>query len=136
VCLPQHLPPHSTQPNSGISHLVISIALVQQNIDNGQLVDVAVAFELLPDAGADGGDGVRDTVHGLDLGRLEEGTESVVRRGTRGQSSYRPEPGSICRNHSLLGIGPIGRCLELVVSRFVWRRMVGGWWIAAHTASW
>jgi hypothetical protein len=52
------------------AYLIVGVALEKKNIDGGQLVDVSVALKLLPDAGPDGGDGVRDRVHGLDFGRL------------------------------------------------------------------
>jgi hypothetical protein len=61
--------------------LVIGIALKKENIDHGQLVDVAVALKLLPDAGPNRRDRMRDGVHGLYLGRLEhtESASSLVR---------------------------------------------------------
>jgi hypothetical protein len=60
--------------------LVIDVALVKKDIDDGKLVDVTVALELLPHAGAHGCDGMRDGVHGLDLGSLESNAVSAVAR--------------------------------------------------------
>jgi hypothetical protein len=67
----QHLPsPSRMAPSQKSAYLIVGVALEKKNIDGGQLVDVSVALKLLPDAGPDGGDGVRDRVHGLDFGRL------------------------------------------------------------------
>jgi hypothetical protein len=46
------------------------MALKKQHVNDGQLVHVSVALELLPDLGADCGDGEAEGVHGLDFGGL------------------------------------------------------------------
>jgi hypothetical protein len=55
---------------NGGTNLELGVALVEQDINNGDLADVAVLLELLADLGADGGYGHAERVHGLDLGGL------------------------------------------------------------------
>jgi hypothetical protein len=55
--------------NSG-TNLELGVALVEQDVNNGDLADIAVLLELLADLGADGGYGHAERVHGLDLGGL------------------------------------------------------------------
>jgi hypothetical protein len=63
---------------SEAAYLVIGVALHKKDIDHGELVDESVALELLSHAGADGRDGLRDRVHGLDLGRLVNKCVSAI----------------------------------------------------------
>jgi hypothetical protein len=60
--------------------LVVGVTLQKEDIDDRQLVDESVTLELLPNAGADGGHGLRDRVHGLDLGRLINNSISIAFR--------------------------------------------------------
>lgn len=115
----------------GTAYLVVGVAPVEEDVHHGQLVDVSVALELLPDARPDRRDGVRDQVHGLDLGRLETHIVSAGRSGfrrrrlagcpdccrRRGRETYCPEPISIRRKHSPLRIGPVRRCCVSVAGR-------------------
>lgn len=48
-------------------YLIFGMALGDQDVDDGQLVNVAMTFELLPDLCADGRDGHVQLVHSLDL---------------------------------------------------------------------
>lgn len=48
------------------------MALEEQDVNSGELANVAVLLELLADLGADGGYGHVERVHGLDLGGLYE----------------------------------------------------------------
>jgi hypothetical protein len=54
----------------GVTNLVVGVASEDENIDDGELVDEAVALKLLPYAGADRGNWLGDGVHRLDLGGL------------------------------------------------------------------
>lgn len=53
-----------------VTDLELGVALVEQNINDAQLADVAVLLELLADLGTDDGNGHVQRVHGLDLGGL------------------------------------------------------------------
>jgi hypothetical protein len=53
-----------------MTDLELGVALVEQNINNVQLADVAVLLELLANLGTDDGNGHVQRVHGLDLGGL------------------------------------------------------------------
>lgn len=73
--------------------LELGVALVEQNINDAQLANVAVLLELLADLGTDDGYGHVQGVHGLDLGggaqplpvRLEDSELRIVQveGGTR-----------------------------------------------------
>lgn len=52
------------------THLELGVAVVDEDVDGLELRDVAVALELLPHLGPDGGNGHVEGVHGLDLGGL------------------------------------------------------------------
>jgi len=52
-------------------HLVFCVRLEKKHIDDWELRDESVLLKLLPYPGAEGRDGQRDVVHGLDLGCLE-----------------------------------------------------------------
>lgn len=60
------------------TNLVLRMALEQQHIDNVQLVDVAVALELLADLGPDRRHGDVERVHRLDLRGLYFSVRSSV----------------------------------------------------------
>lgn len=47
--------------------LKLGVALVEQNVHNGQLADVAVLLKLLADLCANGRNGHVQRIHGLDL---------------------------------------------------------------------
>lgn len=50
-----------------MTDLELGVALVEQNINDAQLADVAVLLKLLADLGTDNGNGHVQRVHGLDL---------------------------------------------------------------------
>ena len=52
------------------AYLEFGMAFVDEDVGSLELRDVAVALELLPHLGANGGDGHVQGVHGLDLGCL------------------------------------------------------------------
>lgn len=67
------------QHTHGWSHLVVDVGLGDQNVGNVELVDITMPLKLLSYTGAEGGDGERDGVHGLDLGSLITVLKSVFR---------------------------------------------------------
>lgn len=96
------------------AYLVVGIVLQKEHIDNGELVDESVTLELLSDAGADGGDGLGDRVHGLDLRRLGKSTTvsncPLLYNNIPLPWTYRTNPCPIGCKHSASRVGPIGRC--------------------------
>jgi hypothetical protein len=54
----------------GLTNLELGVALVQQDVNDIELVDVAVLLEFLADLCANGGDGEVQGVHCLDLRAL------------------------------------------------------------------
>lgn len=54
-----------------MTDLELGVALVEQNINDVQLANVAVLLELLADLGTDDGYGHVQGVHGLNLGGLQ-----------------------------------------------------------------
>jgi hypothetical protein len=130
-------PPTVARHPHEAAYLVIGVTLHEKDIDHGQLVDEAVALELLPHAGADGRDGLRDRVHGLDLGRLVNKCVSAALSMP-----------FLRKQSPLFGVIPPGPKPDmpqspsggrrtnwplLLVSR--WSK-VGTWLFQTHTASW
>ena len=81
----QRLVSHPTL--SARAYLKLGVAVVDEDVGSLELGDVAVALELLPDLGANGGDGDVEGVHGLDLGGLSSRLALVWQSWSRSRLS-------------------------------------------------
>ena len=81
----QRLVSHPTL--SARAYLKLGVAVVDEDVGSLELGDVAVALELLPHLGANGGDGDVEGVHGLDLGGLSSRLALVWQSWSRSRLS-------------------------------------------------
>lgn len=92
------------------------MSLLEQYIDDGELLDVALALKFLSDLCADGGDGDVEGVDLLDLRDLGacklvglKLVEKELRRGTDGFLPF-----AVVGNYSAAGVGPVEGWVVLV----------------------
>lgn len=131
------------------TYLVFSMRFKEEDIDNRELVDLAVALEFLAYSCADGCGRQRDVIHGLDLGGLQKrllawiwadkshrfGRQTETKRilfdrrcsCTKGrrENTYTTDPFAVGRQNSALGFCPVCGYLELI-SRENFSRIVVG----------